>query len=68
MQHDINREASKISTLLTGKIDKYEYFTNKEILPSNQRQIKQQAKSVYSLLWKAFKKQNKTIEDQGKKQ
>ena len=68
MQHDINREAAKMSALLTGKIDKYEYFTNKEILPSNQRQIIEQAKSVYSLLWKSFKKQNKTIENQGKKQ
>ena len=39
-----------MSALLTGKIDKYEYFTNKEILLSNQRQIIEQAKSVYSLL------------------
>ena len=26
-QYDINREAAKISTLSSGKIDKYEYFT-----------------------------------------
>ena len=26
LQHDINREAAKISTLLSGKIDKYRYF------------------------------------------
>ena len=35
VQHDINREAAKISTLSSGKIDKYEYLTGEEILPSN---------------------------------
>ena len=39
IQYDINREAAKISALTSGKIDKYEYFTGKEILPSNQQQI-----------------------------
>ena len=68
LQHDINREAAKISALLSGKIDKYEYVTGEEILPSNQQQIIQQAKFTYSPLGKAFEKQIKTIEDQGKKQ
>ena len=36
-------------------------------LPSNQKQIIEQAKSTDSPLGKAFKKQTKTIEDQGKK-
>ena len=35
LQHDINREAAKISTLSSGKTDKYEYLTGEEILPSN---------------------------------
>ena len=35
LQYDINREAAKISALSSGKIDKYEYLTGKEILPSN---------------------------------
>ena len=39
LQYDINREASKISALLSGKIDKYEYLTGEEMLPSNQKQI-----------------------------
>ena len=52
----------------SGKIDKYEYLTGEEILPSNQQQIIQQAKFTYSPLGKAFEKQIKTIEDQGKKQ
>ena len=38
LQYDINREASKIPTLSSGKIDEYEYVTVKEILPFNQRQ------------------------------
>ena len=66
--HDINREAAKISALSSGKIDKYEYLTGEEILPSNQQQIIQQATFNYSPLGKALEKQIKTIEDQGKKQ
>ena len=68
LQYDINREAAKISALSTGKIHKYEYLTGKDILPSNQQQIIEQAKFTYSPLGKAFEKQIKTIEDQGKKQ
>ena len=68
LQYDINREAVKISALSSGKIDKYEYLTGEEILPSNQRQIIEEAKFTYSPLGKAFEKQTKTIEDQGKKQ
>ena len=68
LQYDINREATKISALLSGKIEKYEYLTGEKILPSNQRQIIEQAKFAYSLIGKAFEKQTKTIEDQGEKQ
>ena len=39
LQYDINREAAKISALSLGKLDKYEYLTVEEILPSNQQQI-----------------------------
>ena len=68
LQYDINREAAKISALSSGKIDKYEYLTGEEILPSNQQRITQQAKFNYSPLGKIFEKQIKTIKDQGKKQ
>ena len=68
IQYDINREAAKISALSSGKIHKYEYLTGEDILPSNQQQIIEQAKFTYSPLGKAFKKQIKTIEDQGEKQ
>ena len=68
LQYDINGEAAKISALSSGKIDKYEYLTCEEILPSNQQQIIEQAKFTYSPLGKAFEKETKTIEDQRKKQ
>ena len=68
LQYDINRGAAKISALSSGKIDKYEYLTGEEILPSNQQQIIEQAKFTYSPLGKGFEKQTKTIEDQGEKQ
>ena len=68
LQHDINRAAAKVSALSSGKIDKYEFLTGKEILPSNQKQIIEQAKFTYSPLGKAFEKQIKTIQDQGIKQ
>ena len=68
LQYDINREATKISALSSGKIHKYEYLTGEDILPSNQQQIIKQAKFTYSPLGKAFEKQIKTIEDQGEKQ
>ena len=67
LQYDINREAAKISVFSSGKIDKYEYLTGEEILPSNQQRIIEQATFTYSPLGKAFEKQTKTIEDQGKK-
>ena len=38
LQYDINREAAKISVLSSRKIDKYEFLTGEDILPSNQQQ------------------------------
>ena len=68
LQYDITREVAKISVLSSGKLDKYEYLTSEEILPSNQQQIIQQAKFSSSPLGKSLEKQRKTIEDQGEKQ
>ena len=53
---------------MSDKIHQYEYFTSEDILQSNQQQIIEKAKFTYSPLEKAFEKQIKTIEDQGKKQ
>ena len=68
LQYDINREAAKISALSSGKIDKCEYLTGEELLPSNQRQIIKQSKFAYSPLEKAYEKETKMIEDQKEKQ
>ena len=68
LQHDINRKDAEISALSSDKTDRYEYLTGKELLPSNQQQIIEQANFTYFLLGKAFEKQRKTTEDQGRKQ
>ena len=68
LKYDLKREAAKISALSSGKLHKYDYLTGEDILPSDQQQIINQTKFTYSPLGKAFDKQIKTIEDQGKKQ
>ena len=68
LQYNINREAAKISTLSSGKIDKYEHLTGEELLPSNQKQIIKKAKFTYSPLGRLSEKQTKTIESQEQKQ
>ena len=35
LQYDVNRETAKISLLLSGKTDKYQFRTVEEILPSD---------------------------------
>ena len=67
-QYDNNKEEAKISALSSEKIDKCEYLKGEEILPSNQRQIIEQATFTYSPFGKAFEKQTKTVEDQGEQQ
>ena len=47
----MSRKAAKISTLISDKFDKYEYFTTES------KQIIEQAKLTYSLLGKAFDEQ-----------
>ena len=68
-KYNINREAAKVPTLSSGKIDKYNFLRGEEILhKSDKSRIVEQAKFTYSPLSKAFEKQIKTIEDQGLKQ
>ena len=68
LQYNTNRVAAKISALSSKKFNKYEYLTGEEIIPSNQKQMIEQAISTNSPLGIAFKKQIKTIEGQGTKQ
>ena len=63
LQYNINREAAKISGLSSGTIDKYEYLTGEEILPSDQSMMIKQAKFTYSPLGKPLEKQTKTQVD-----
>ena len=53
LQYDSNREVTKMSALSSDKIDKYEYLTGEEILPSDQIRIIEQAKFTYCPLAKA---------------
>ena len=44
IQYVINTEAAKLSTLSSGKINKYEYLTVEEILPSEESRTIDQVK------------------------
>ena len=63
----LTEKQKKISPLSSGKIDKDEFLTGEEILPPNQRRVIEPAKFPYSPLGKAFEKETKIIEEQGKK-
>ena len=56
VQYNINREVAKISALSSGKIDKNEYLTGEEILPSNKGRIIDQVNFTYFPLGKEFEK------------
>lgn len=56
LQHDIYREAAKISPLSTSKSDKYKSFKGEEILYPNQIEMIEHAKLIYSSLGKALGK------------
>ena len=47
LQYDINREVAKISALSSRKIDKLNYLTGEEILPSNQSTMIDQANILH---------------------
>ena len=66
LQYNVNREAAKLSALSSEIIDKYEYLTGQEILPPDQRRVIEQAMFTCPPLGKAFEKQTKTTEEQGK--
>ena len=66
LQHDVNREAAKISSLSSRKIDKYEYLAGEELLPSNQKQTIKEVKFLYSPFGKFLKKKQKRLRGKGK--
>ena len=67
------RDKKNYNTILIKKLPKYVLSSKKfnkyeEILPSNQKQMIEQAKFTYFPLGKVLQKQIKTIEDQAEKQ
>ena len=50
----LTEKAVKITALSSKKFNKYEFVIGEEILPSNQKQMIEQAKYTYSPLGKAF--------------
>ena len=68
LQYDISREAAKQSALSSGGINKYKFFTRKEILPFNGNQMMDQATFTYSPFGKTLEKQPEALEKHGEKQ
>ena len=62
VQYDIKKEAAKVSPWSSGKIDKYQYFSE-QILPSNQRRVIEKITFTYFPLGEALEKQTATIKD-----
>ena len=67
IKNNINREAAKISALSSGKIDKYEYPTGEELLPSDQSRIIQEATFIYFPLGKVFKNKQNQLKSKAKR-
>ena len=47
LQYNINREAAKIPALSSGKIDKYEHLTGKQIITLDERRVIERAKFTF---------------------
>ena len=54
LQCDINREAAKISALLSDKFERREYLSDEEMLPTDHSRIIEQAKLNYYNLGKSL--------------
>ena len=63
LKYGINREAGKISALLSGKTDKYEYLTGEEIFPDQGRIIEKTFEKQIQTIKDTPEKKKKTIED-----
>ena len=68
VQKELTNRIAEISALSSGDIKKYEFLTNKDMLPSSIEMIIQDKKFHYSPLGKKIDTQTKTIEEVGKKQ
>ena len=61
LQYDVNRQAGKISSVSSGKIDKYKYLTLEEILSFYKWRKIEKAMFTYSLLGKLWKSKQKLL-------
>ena len=68
VQKELSDKVAEISALSSGDIKKYEYLTNKDILPSSTEMIIQEKKFDYTPLGKKLDTQTKTIKETGEKQ
>ena len=60
------QEATNTPALSSGKINKYEYLTSEEILPSDLSRTIEQATFKYSPLKRAFEKHKKRLKNKEK--
>ena len=59
LPYKINRDATRVSALSSEKMDKYEYLTGEEILPSNRKQIIELAKFTFCSLGEPWENKQK---------
>ena len=68
-QYNLNRQTTKISALSSGNVSKYEFLTDKDILPG--KDLLEKAATIkkfeYSLLDKELKKETSISEKQYQK-
>ena len=57
----------KVSALSSGKGDKYDYLIGEEKLPSDKKNVIEQAKFIYSPVTESLVKHRKTVKNKGKK-
>ena len=63
LQHYKTREAKKISVILSGNLDKYEYFIDEKILPSDQSRMLKKVKFTCYPLGKDLENQIKLLKN-----
>ena len=62
VQYDINRETANTPAWSPGKIDKYDYVTGDEILPSNQSRFTDEDVAEKKAIKDADEKQTKALQ------
>ena len=66
IESDLEKRAASISALKSGKIEKYEFLTDSDILPRSIDQKLAEKHFEYTPLGQAFRRQYESTESQGK--